>query len=227
MSSPEKLLQVLRATLRMMGGRGYNVEGYAPLETINVAGFINFFGQRQNTYVNDPLRKAIIDEKYFSMRSMMSCILYRGTESCLLLFMNSPKSVPIDMVEFFVKIFIASQVTRGILITPNELTGPSTNYYTKMKRYNLIQHFTDIDIEIDPTVHIYNSDVRILSVQEKKEVLGDLDPRRIPQTFEDEPLVKYIGAVNDDLVEYNRETFLPTMLVEEDLFYRYTRKALK
>src|SRR5437016_3966895 len=120
----EDLLRLLRYTIRMMGGRGYNVEGFAALETISVAQFISYFGQPQGLYMNDPLRKAIIDEGYFSMRTMMSTIITSETKRCLIFFApaNEKKGASIDIVRFFLKLLDLFNITHGVLITQNELS---------------------------------------------------------------------------------------------------------
>jgi hypothetical protein len=90
------LLPLLRATMRMMGKRDYDVNAYAPLEQWTVGDFTNFYGQDKARFAaSNPILAKIINDNFYSIRTMMSTTLTKNNTKCLIFFApvlpNNPK----------------------------------------------------------------------------------------------------------------------------------------
>lgn len=250
MSSQIHLLTVLRATIRMMGIRGYNVDQYEFLERIDAKSFDTVYGHPPQAYINSPLLRAIITDDKFSMRTMMSTILFNDEgHSCLIFFAplegKEGKKASIDSPRYFLTLMdkivlnpeevqanvmaVKKKCTTGIIITHTVLTpkGNSTikEFHEKMK----IQHYTDEDVQLDPSIHIYTPYAEVLTQLAKTNFFStnQIDPTKMPRDMSDEALAKFLGAMPNDVIEYERVSFLPNVLVDEEIFFRMVKRPIE
>lgn len=243
MSTPIHLLAVLRGTIRMMGIRGYDVNRYEFLERINPRDLESTYGQNYQVYMNDPLLRMIIIEENFSMRTMMSTILYKedGT-SCLIFFSpvegKDGKKSSIENPRFFLTLMNTPFVNQdpnnprkpstGILVTYTPLTPKGTATINEFHESKKIQHYTDEDIQLNPSIHIYNPYARVLSQIESDNFFktNPIEQSKMPRNISDEAYTKYLGAFPKSLIEYERFSLLPGMLTDEEIFHRGIRRPI-
>lgn len=244
----EYLFSLLKFTIRMMGKRNYNINMYAALEQWNVNNFVAYYGRPQNEFLSSMLHRMIIDNKSFSIRSMMSTILTKDDGStCLVFFIpkGTKASVSIETLQVFIDIMDnivfnindvfnnplvkPIKISKGIIISTGEFTSSARILFGEARKTRVIQYFTDDDILIDPSIHIYNPEIQILSPIEKDNFLqtNNLETRKMAQNTDEEALAKYLGAEVGDIVEYQRVTFLPYTLVESEIFHRYMKRSVE
>ena len=127
----------------------------------------------------------------------------------------------------------------GIMITQNKLASAAHATFKSYKEFYKLQHFTESEIEIDPTVHVYGAvsyeimsleNRRLLFTQDSSQQNQEPNLPRIKESqllrvLSNEAVVKYIGALPGDVVKIVNETFVPGNMVESEILYRKVKNA--
>ena len=250
MESNADLVKVLRNTMRMIRRRGFHgvdlreqtwigylsnphlgpdyiTTRYDPhASDANIVNRMHqepVVGEIVTTYVSKPQK---------TLRVLMSDVFVRvvdgQTERCFVYFAPQTDTTlkTGDLTEFL-SIYNKTiyQLNFGVIISAHPMF--SSEVFDSVNPGFRLTHFTDEEISFDPTAHIYTSPMRILSRSEKAAFLtnpGIKTLSSMPRVFVNEPTIKYIGAVPDDVIEYEVESFIPETLLSSELFYRCVRR---
>jgi DNA-directed RNA polymerase subunit H (RpoH/RPB5) len=250
MDNYTKLVELFRRTVRMVSKRGYDVSAYADLPDANGEYFYNKFVDPQGlsqSKANNPVLKFLEAEKSQDLtpREYLSQIFVKADPSaadkikyCVVIYSPIPttRDVPTAEVGVFLRImntFIEdnkSHSFEGIYITPTAVSSDASKSFNVNVDFMDIQHFLDSEVLFDPTEHNYCPRHDILTEAEKKELIESNKNIKLMYTFRiytNEPVAKYLGAKDGDVIRIMAVTLIPECLVEEDLLHRLVRRPIE
>jgi len=234
------LVGVLRGVIRMIRHRGFVLKPQdSHLHELNKKvqpDYIqkNFFKngdvfrQRNgNNPITQYIAKNKLDEN--GERRMMSDYFENPitSERCIVFFSSHPREDAkisnaemvyfIDMMNTF-----KDSVRSGIIITPNLLSSEAEKNFKSMKSKYSLTHFLDSEIMFNPLSHVYSPDMKIFNMSEQKKFMetNELDVKKLPVVYSDEPTIKYLGGTSGQIVEYTIENFIPGLLISIETFHR-------
>jgi DNA-directed RNA polymerase I, II, and III subunit RPABC1 len=169
-------------------------------------------------------------------RDPLSRVYYKGTDTLYVHFINnsigSKKSnVDIDSVKSFVDLISAvtfpesGKLLNSIVIHDADFTAQArTQFETITSEYHY-QIFADSELAFNITKHFMMQKHVILSDEEKKELLLSIDRRLLPGISEQDPVMKYWGAKEGQIVKIYRKNIFPgNTSVAETLVYKQVKK---
>lgn len=115
-----------------------------------------------------------------------------------------------------------NSITSVIMIGEVKLLPQAKPFFRILEEQYNAQFFEDSELLYSPLDSVYVSDLVILTPQEKEAYLSrnNIDPSKLPQQLDTDPVSKYLGIQKGTLLKYIVPTFLETMLVESQIFYR-------
>lgn len=243
-NSSSYLLNLLRNTYRMMGARGYDVERFGFISDVENEWIDATFNNINIDWSQNVVKQFIKQNQSKSVRSMMSDYLVKKVHNsdgtitdkyCLIYFANVgiTNNTSVTDVDAFLILLTALNNSKndntfkdGILITSTPLSPQALQKFNDVGLFNL-QHFLDTEIIFDPTSHVYNQQTHILSPFETKKFF-DNNPTcksvQFPRVFTIEPVIKYLGGVVGEIVEYECRTMLQDNLVDVSIEHRLISK---
>lgn len=253
MGSNEDLLKVLRNTMRMIRRRGFHGADERERQWINLLSRPDLPGTyietRYSPHIADPNieHRARVEpivrhiaglylagKSNKTLRLLMSDVFTREVDGqvqrCFVFF--SPQideTLKASHMAVFLDLFQKREyeLHSAVIVSVHPMFGATAESFNSLNPTFRMSHFTDEEISFDPTAHIYSSPMRILDRAEKERFLqnpGIKSLSSLPRVFANEPAVKYIGAVPDDVIEYEVESFIPETLLSSELFHRCVRR---
>jgi DNA-directed RNA polymerase subunit H (RpoH/RPB5) len=238
-----EILSLLKAMLKMVGIRGYDINNYRKVDTLKVSEVEQYLTNEKNNNILQYI-KNVYEPGKIQLRIHLSRLFnYPNSNKKLFVYFTNrfPNVHTRDINEFhnlyrIIKEKLNITNLDAIMIGGSHLTGKEKDRFNEFVELhqNNIQYFTDEEIYFNPTEHIYSSDARLLSLEERTKLLENnrFKVSQMPATFTNDPLTKYLGANPNDIIEYIRDTFAyakqsnaPEMLVEKEIFYRIVKKA--
>lgn len=188
MSVIPNFLSTFRNALRMMAARDYNVDAYTTTQNFEEFSPADFRTQ----YFNNSNLQALCERDQVKMliaqrrkvysatdRAMLTTYLSRprvdgsGHDMTILYFssISETDSANINDVLEFVAVMehFKEYVTSGIMITQHPLAPRAKSRFAEVAQIHNIQHFTDKELEFDPTAHVYNAlSYHIMTMEERR-----------------------------------------------------------
>lgn len=253
MGSNEDLIKVLRNTMRMVRSRGFHGVDDRERQWINLLSQPDLPGTyietRYSPHITDPnighraatepVVQAIVSlylspKSSKTLRLLMSDVFTREVDGqvqrCFVFF--SPQideTLKVSHMAEFLNLYQKREYAlhSAVIVSVYPMFAVAAESFNSLNPSFRLSHFTDEEISFDPTAHIYSSPMRILDRAEKERFLqnpGIKSLSSLPRVFANEPAVKYIGAVPDDVIEYEVESFIPETLLSSELFHRCVRR---
>lgn len=228
----------------MLGYRGFEVEKLlGHLRDLDLQSFTAFYDRDPRTLTVDHVEEILGETQTYiyqylydhhrrGLRSNLTTIIRKDETYCLVGFAEPisedlTKRTGKGDLEIYFDLIRQFDLTEAIFITATPLSPDAAS---QLRSLNLnIQHFTDDEFDFNPLDHVYNSKARLLDAKEAEAFLqrNNLTRGVMPRVPANEPVAKYLGARPDDIIEYQRESFIPETLLDLEVFHRVVRRAVE
>jgi DNA-directed RNA polymerase subunit H (RpoH/RPB5) len=229
-------LDLFKGLLEMMNTRGYDTSYYNLSPEITSEHFNNVVIPWM-TANPSPVGKFLIEKGKITPRYMLSSAfnhLTRPNDRCVIYFteLGASKTVPLSETCIFGELYLQERnnplnggVTTGIIVSSVKMSPNAQKRLTEFKNVDpniFLQHFLDIDLLYNPTKSIWGSIPDILTLEESKKFLieNGLTKNQLPLTDISKPLCKYYGVRPDQIIKYERHTFIPDVPLQNEIHYR-------
>ena len=229
---------LFKGLLRMMEIRGYDTSYYNFSPDITSDTFDTIIIPWLIEHPTS-VRRFLIEKGKNTSRYMLSSTfehLTRPGDRCIIFFteLGSAKTVPLSETCTFGELYLNERsdpfeggVTTGIIVSSVKLSNNAQQRLTEFKNVDpniFLQHFLDIDILYNPNESIWGSTFTAFSLEESAKFLVEngLTRNQLPLIDISYPICKYNGIRPDQILEFDRHTFIPDVTVHNEIHYRLT-----
>lgn len=230
MAQNARYLKIFGQIMTMMGRRGFDVSNN------NTSDFTpDHFGYVfQEWSFDNPteIQQELIDRKHTSTWSMMSQILTKKDdekEKCIIYFADVFKTSQVSGAEIQIlsQLYLKFECTSGIIITTTVMSSQAGGLFRELAALSNIQHYRDHQLTYDPTESIWASEWIPTTPEQNAKVLENVKASQMPRISTEDAIAKYHGAKPGDVMKFLRDNFLPEMLCDKEIFYRYVYRPGK
>jgi DNA-directed RNA polymerase I, II, and III subunit RPABC1 len=212
------LLKVKKHQLEMVRDRGYDITLEEPLLEWGILQFVEYFTE-----------KAQIERTSFR-ESLCSVYSKPDGTKIHVRFLNTPTKtktkddegkIKTEQVKEIIEYIRRESVRNLVLITEEDITSPAQKKLEELRSVN-IQHFLYRQLGYNPTKHYLVPQHILMTDEEAKQFLtsNNLRLEDLPLISHIDPIARYYGMRNGQIVKIIRRNFIVETMVDEYVSYR-------